>query len=630
MLKENENSRLTWLIVIFLAFFFVITVRLYNLQVIHHQYYAERAHSNRTRFIRDRAQRGRMIDRHGIQLAATKPSFSLFITPEDFPSDQRDQVYLRLSRILGIPAGRIRDRFFETKTARFRPRKIIGNLTREQVVRVETNRYHLPGVTIDAENVRAYPFGTAMCHVLGYVGEISQAELETESFADYRPGDIIGKTGVEKTYESILNGRDGYRWVEVDATGRLGYTLQYPPPVQAVSGMEMQLTLDLELQISCEEYLAPFKGSIIVMNPGNGDILALVSRPGFDPNWFVSGISPHRWKTIIDNPDDPLLNRALQLEAPPGSIFKIITAVAALKTPGFHEYTTFYCNGFFNFSNHVFRCWNKRGHGSVDLERAIEGSCNVFFYQAGLQAGIDRISETAGAFGLGQLSGIPLPNEKPGFIPDREWKKEMFNDEWWPGETVSVSIGQGGVITTPIQLASMMAMIANRGILYQPRLVSGYGTDSSHSEKILDRVEKSRITNFQNWDPVINGLSRVITGGGGTARRLRMREMTIAGKTGTAQVISAQALKRLGYTSEAETDSRFWDHNWFAGFGPVEAPEVVVVVLLENGGKVGAQKKFEIAKKVFLRWYELNRPGLHGPEMSAVQPEGSDNVSTVS
>ncbi len=206
-----------------------------------------------------------------------------------------------------------------------------------------------------------------------------------------------------------------------------------------------------------------------------------------------------------------------------------------------------------------------------------------------------------------------MPSEKSGFIPDRKWKKETFNDDWWPGETVSVSIGQGGVTTTPIQLAMMMSMIANRGVLFQPRLVSGFVSHTSRDSQRFAPKEKSKLTDFQHWDSIINGLHRVVIGARGTARRLKNREMTIAGKTGTAQVISAQALKRLGYASEAETDPRFWDHNWFAGFGPVESPEVVVVVLLENGGKAGARQKFEIAKKVFLRWYELNRPGCQGP-----------------
>ncbi len=277
--------------VVFLAFFFVISIRLYNLQVVHNQHYSEKSQSNRTRFIRDRAQRGRVIDRNGIQLAATKPSFSLFITPEDFPHEIRDQVYLRLSKLLGLSSDKIRDKFFEAQTPRFRPRKIAGNLTREQVVRIETNRYHLPGVVIDTESVRAYPFKSTLCHALGYVGEISQNQLETDEYREYRPGDIIGKTGIEKTFETALNGQDGYRWVEVDATGRHGFVLQYPQPVQAISGAEVRMTLDLELQISCEELLTPWKGSIIVMDPRNGDLLAMVSRPGFDPNWFASGIS---------------------------------------------------------------------------------------------------------------------------------------------------------------------------------------------------------------------------------------------------------------------------------------------------------------------------------------------------
>jgi penicillin-binding protein 2 len=619
MLKSHVHIRIRWLTALFPALLFVLAIRLFNLQVVNYNTYAEKAHANRTRYVRDRAPRGRIVDRNGVLLAATKPSFSLYITPEDFPDDRRSQVYDRLSKIVNISSETIRKRYSETLTAPFRPRKIMGNLSQQQVVRIETNRYHLPGVSIAAEYVRAYPFSRTLCHVLGYVGEISESELQSDAFSEYRMGDVIGKSGLERALERVLNGRDGYRWVEVDATGRQGFTLRYPQPVRAVPGSEVQLTVNLELQRACETFLDPWKGSIVVMDPRNGDILAMVSRPEFDPNLFATGVTATEWESIANCPDNPLLNRAIQFEAPPGSVFKIITAIAALQKQEIDRNTTWFCSGEFNFSKNRFHCWHRPGHGNVNLINAMENSCNVYFYQAGLKTGIDWIAETARDFGLGSRTGIQLSGEKPGLIPDRNWKRRVFNDDWWPGETISVSIGQGSVLVTPLQVAEMMSKVANRGLLYQPRLVSGYTGQMSRDTVIFEPEIKSSINDFENWDTVIDSLERVVAGSRGTARRVRMREMTLAGKTGTAQVISFSALQRMGYTPEDETEPRFRSHSWFAGFGPVDNPEVVIVVLIENAGKIGSREKFTITRQVLHKWYELTKPGFFGPE-----PEGKD------
>jgi penicillin-binding protein 2 len=617
MHRPPDSSRINWLTAVFLAFIFVLAVRLFNLQVVHHERYLEDANSNRTRFIRDRAQRGRMVDRNGVLLTGTKPSFSLYITPEDFPRGKRQRVFEKLGAITGVSPDKIQKRYDEIRTSGFRPRKIHGNLSSEQVVRIETSRYHLPGVSIAAENVRAYPFDNTLCHVLGYVGEISSAQLQLPAYSGYRVGDSVGKTGLEKTYESLLNGQDGYRWVEVDAAGRQGFTLRYPPPVPAVSGADLHVTVDLELQLACEEYLDPWKGCIIVLDPRNGDILALVSRPGFNPNNFAGGISQQEWQSIAGNPDDPLLNRAIQFEAPPGSIFKVITTAAALNNPAFRKHSTYYCSGEFNYSNHVYRCWNNAGHGTMDIISAMENSCNVYYYQAGLNTGIDLIARTARDFGLGSITGIDLPGEKSGLMPDRQWKKRVFNEEWWPGETISVSIGQGGVTVTPMQLAQLMAIVANRGILYQPRLVNGCTSHLTRDTEQFKPVIETDSHDFQNWELVTEALHRVVSGATGTARRVKIREMSFAGKTGTAQVIGLQTLKQLGYRSEDALDPRFRSHSWFAGFGPVDSPEVVIVVLIENGGSEGARERLVIARKTLQKWFELNRPGYFGPEPDA-------------
>lgn len=614
MLKEVVSTRINWLFAIIAACLAVITAQLYYIQIIQHDIYTNRSHSNRTRLIRDRAQRGRITDRFGRQLATTKPSFSLYITPEDFPRDKRQEAFQRLGDILEKTSDDIRDRYRKSRAPSYRPRKIMGNLSDQQVVQIETSRYYLPGVSVEAENIRAYPYHETLCHILGYVGEISGRQLELPEYEGYRVADIIGKTGIEKIHERILNGQDGYRWVEVDATGRQGRTLRYPAPKLAIPGAELELTIDLDLQKSCEKYLADWKGAIVAMDPSNGDVLAMVSNPGYNPNWFASGMTTQQWRSINDNPDKPLLNRCIQFQEPPGSVFKVITALAGYQSGNLIPETTYFCNGAFSFSKHIYRCWNRYGHGTVDLRHALEGSCNVFFYQLGLKVGIDSLNQVAADFALGQKTGIGLPNEKTGFVPSREWKKRRYNDEWWPGETISVSIGQGGVTTTPLQLGCLMAMAANRGIMYQPRLVrSVVGRTARDSRELEPRIIHTHSASETAWDEVVGGLELVVSGKQGTARKMRMREMTAAGKTGTAQVISSRTLKKMGYDSKNPAPQKYWDHNWFAGFGPVEEPGIVVVIALENGGKEGAKEKITIARKVFLRWYELNHEGLEGP-----------------
>ncbi len=619
-------SRINWLVVVFPILIFLLAIRLFNLQVVHHKYYLEEANSNRTRLVRDRAQRGRMVDKNGVLLTGAKPSFSLYITPEDFPPNRRKQVFDRLGFLLAMPPEKVQNRYNEIKDSRFRPRKIIGNLTSEHLVRIETNRYHLPGVSVAAEQIRSYPFNNTLCHVLGYVGEISSAQLGRPEYSAYRMGDTIGQSGLEKSYESLLKGQDGFRWVEVDAAGRQGFTLRYPQPVPAIIGADLHVTIDLELQLACEEYLEPWKGCIIVLDPRNGDVLAMVSRPGFNPNSFSSGISHQEWQSISTDPDVPLLNRAIQFEAPPGSVFKVVTSIAAFKNPSFNRNLTYNCSGEFNFSKHIFRCWSNAGHGSMNLVQAMENSCNVYFYQVGVNAGIDLIAETAKQLGLGSTTGIDIPDEKSGLIPDREWKQKKFNEEWWPGETISVSIGQGGIIVTPIQLAQLMAIVANRGTLYRPRLVSGYTGQSARDSEYFEPELQVKITDFQDWDTIQEALHRVVFGSRGTARRVRIPEMTFAGKTGTAQVISQQAQKQLGFLSEASLPQRFRSHNWFAGFGPVENPEVVIVVLIENGGAEGSREKFTVAKKTLQKWFALSHPGYFGPEPDQSEEKGLNGV----
>ncbi len=596
------------------AFIAALAVRLWWLQIVEYDKYHQLAQNNHTRLVRDRAQRGRITDRHGRPIATTRPGFGVFIVPEDFPKDTRDSVYAILGDILNTPAEDIARRYKSQRSPSFTPRKIASNLEFDTVVRIEAHRFELPGVTVMAENIRFYPHFEVLCHLLGYMGEISGNQLKSDRFAAHYPGDFIGQFGVEAKLETELSGNDGSRWVQVDSQGRIGHTLKSPAPVLARPGSDIELTVDLDLQLYIEELLEPWSGTVIVMNPKNGEILAMASNPGFDPNWFAGGITAQRWRELGSNPDHPLVNRAIQIATSPGSVFKAVTALAGIRAGTLNAFTGHLCQGGFNYGGNHFKCWKKGGHGSVDLIRALEGSCNVFFYQEGLKAGIDAISEVSELFGLNQKTQIDLPNEVKGLIPSREWKMRERNEEWWSGETVSVSIGQGGVQVTPIQIVNMMAAIANKGIVYKPRVVRKVSPDLSHDKNWGSAVVLNHIElDDDAWQILHQGLFEVVNGGSGTAREVRTKEFFAAGKTGTAQVISDPALKLLGYSRE-NIPKKYRDHNWFTGFAPFEDPEVSIVIFLENGGREGARAKAKMARKVFQKWYEVTSAGRFGPE----------------
>ena len=624
------DRRIVWLISIISAFLVALLIKIWVLQVIEYEKYTERSRNNRTRLIRDRAQRGRIVDCKGRPLATTRPSFSVYIIPDDCPRSKRSATFAQLGIILELTPEDIADRYKSRQTPSFIPRKITGNLSYDKVIALETHKYSLPGVKVAAENIRYYPNGKLLCHLLGYVGEVSEKQLQREKFKNYSVGDIIGRTGVESVFESELNGKDGYRWVEVDSTGKIKRTLSSPLPQLARPGSDVVLTIDLELQQAVEAYLEPWKGAVVVMDPRNGNVLAMVSSPGYDPNQFATGISRDQWNLLNDKVNYPLINRAIQVMASPGSVFKIVTTTAGFQAGTLKVDTTHFCNGSYKLFGNTFHCWRKGGHGTVDIVHALEGSCNVFYYQEGLQAGIDAIASAAHQYGLGSVTGIRLPNETKGFIPDREWKKKVKNELWWPGETVSVSIGQGGVITSPIQLVNMVSAVANRGTLFKPRIVDNIIPNSQNDD--LNPVIRGKINLKKiQWNTLIEGLRMVVAGEHGTGRKIRMKELSVGGKTGTAQVISAKALKRLGYTDN-NTPEKYRDHNWFAGFAPVEDPQVAIVLFIEHGGKAGAGQKVYIVKKIFQKWYELHSPAQFGPMQDnrinqTISRDGLDNES---
>jgi penicillin-binding protein 2 len=487
--------------------------------------------------------------------------------------------------------------------ARFRPVRLDGDLDETQLARVETHRFALPGVSIRVRPLRHYLEGGLAAHLLGTLGEIRGDQLEEEAFTDYRPGDIIGQTGLESILETHLRGRAGGRNVMVDAAGR-----EVPPVLDEIApepGSRVVLTLDLDLQRAAFEAFhdvpegePPKMGSAVALDVRTGDVLVMLSQPSFDPNAFSGGIDAAAWKALTEDEWDPLRNRAIQNHYPPGSTHKSIVAAALLQEAVVTPHTRVFCPGFFRFGGRSYRCWKREGHGSVDLVKAIQQSCDVYFYTFGVQLGIDRLANVARSFGLGQSTGVGLAGEATGLIPSSEWKQRRFGEPWYPGETVSAAIGQGYNLYTPIQLAVSYAAVAS-GQLVQPRLVLRIeGKDGVQQMPLGATTPVPVSPEHLAW--VRRGMTAVVEEPGGTGARARVPGVKVAGKTGTAQVVQLQHTEHM---KESEIPIRYRDHAWFGAFAPADAPEIAVGVFVEHGlhGSSGAGP---VAQRILARYFE--------------------------
>jgi penicillin-binding protein 2 len=466
------------------------------------------------------------------------------------------------------------------------------------VVAVETHQLDLPGVTLRARPRRSYADGQIGAHVLGYLGEIGPKQLKILKEQGYATGDEFGQYGLEKTWEYFLRGQSGGQQVEVDAVGRRVRVLH---EVTDVPGYTVHLTLDRELQETAFQALKGKEGTIVALDVNTGDILAMVSTPAFDPNIFARGVKSDEWQALIKDRLRPLSNRAIQGQYPPGSTFKVLVAIAGLEEGILQPESRISDPGYYYFGNRQFRDWKKGGHGSVDLHRAIVESCDVYFYQAGQRVGVDRIAKWARAFGLGEKSGAALDDEKGGIIPDSEWKRKRFRQPWYPGETLSVAIGQGYVTTTPLQLVNMMAALANGGTLYRPRIVSKI--ESADGSTVREYgPEKIRKINLKptTLERLHKALADVVKVAGGTGGAARSTLVDIAGKTGTAQVVEMKGAylksEQLAYFNR--------DHAWFVSYAPAQRPRIAVVVLVEHGGH-GGEAAAPMAKKVIEKYIQL-------------------------
>jgi penicillin-binding protein 2 len=573
-LRELQR-RLTILKIGLLLVVGLLALRLWHLQIREGPYYRDLSQSNLTRSVVLEPARGLIYDRNGVLLANNVSSFSLYVTLEDV--QDHEELVQKLMTLVGLDESRLRKKLSE-RASKLIPRKVKDRLTLREAAQVESHRLDLPGVMIQAESQRNFPTGLTASHVIGYVGEVSADQLEQADYADLHQGSIVGQYGVEVTYDRFLRGRAGQKLIEADALGHEKRTVSVEKPR---AGDDLYLTIDLRLQKLAEELLGDEAGAIVALDPKTGEVLALASRPAFDPNVLSRELTPKQWEEFVQHEGRPLTNRATQGQYPPGSIFKIAMAAAALETKTVEPSTQIRCAGGYQFGRRFYRDWKAGGHGLMNVTQALVHSCDVFFYTAGQRMGIDTIASYAKLFGLGSPTGIELPSERVGIVPSPDWKEKARGEQWLPGETISASIGQGYVTVTPIQMASLTATVANNGVPVRPRLVRAVMDRATGRVLELPSVPLSRLSVKPDTLAIIrSALAGVVTEG--TATRAKSSLVSIAGKTGTAQI----AALRPG--PEKDIPKKLRDHAWFVSYAPVEAPRIAVVILVEHMGHGGS------------------------------------------
>jgi penicillin-binding protein 2 len=591
----RPRTRLIYLLVA-LAFLGIVA-RLIFLQAIQGERFSYLSENNRIRIKRILGTRGMIYDQRGDLLVDSRPSFDLLFVPED--SQNPEATLRQLARYLGREEIELLENFRQSKSRSAFDDIILGrDVDWATVVAVETHQLDLPGVTLRVRPRRNYADGPAGAHVLGYLGEIGPRQLKSFKQEGYELGDEIGQYGLEKKWEQYLRGRGGGQQVEVDALGRRVRVLS---EVISGPGYTVHLTLDRKLQQTAYEALQGKEGTIVVIDVHSGAILAMASTPAFDPNVFARGIKGDEWRALIKDRLRPLSNRAIQGQYPPGSTFKVVMAIAGLEEEAIQPDTKISDPGFFPFGNRNFRDWKKEGHGAVDLHKSLVESCDVYYYTLGTRLGIDKIAKWARAFGLGEKSGALLDDEKGGLVPDTEWKRKRFRQPWYPGETPSVAIGQGYLTVTPLQLANMMAAVANGGTLYRPRLVSK--VETIEGQRVYEQgpeVIRNIGLKPATLTRVRDALTDVVQGAAGTGKAARSPMITLAGKTGTAQVVEMKGAylksEQLAYFNR--------DHAWFISYGPADKPEIAIAVLIEHGGH-GGSAAAPMAKMVAEKYAEM-------------------------
>jgi penicillin-binding protein 2 len=593
--RDDLVSRVRVMTAVVTGLLVAIGAGFWFVQLVQGDYYRELAENNRLRKLPIKAPRGLIYDRKGRLLVENVPSYNLMI--DRSRSADLDRSLEFAARVLDRPLEELRallDRY--QAIPEFKPVLLAENLTLSQVAGVGVEGLEYPEFEVEVHHLRLYRHREQTAHLLGYLGEVTQREIE-KAGGLYSPGDLVGKKGVEQTYDPELRGKDGERVVVVDSRGEL---LEEFGRKQAIPGKNLTLAIDLELQQEAARWLeGPEKvGAIVAMDPRNGEVLAMVSSPSYNPNLFARRLQKEEWTALIEAPHHPLQNRALQNTYSPGSTFKIIMATAGLTEGLVDEHSRVVCTGARSFYGRAFRCWKKGGHGTVDAHLALKLSCDIYFYQLGQRMGIERIARYSRLFGLGSPTGIEIGGEKSGLVPDAAWSEKVRKHPWYPGETISVSIGQGPVLMTPLQMATMTAMVANGGYRVVPHLIQGRPT--APPQHVPLDAGALRI--------VREGLWAVVNEPGGTAyHSARVEGADMAGKTGTVQVI-AQATR----TDAKALPFKYRDHAWFTSFAPLENPRIVVVVFAEHGGS-GSRSAAPIAQALHAKFFapDLERPLAH-------------------
>jgi penicillin-binding protein 2 len=581
--REELLRRIPTLRILFLTALLGVASAYWFVQVVRGDYYRELAENNRLRRIPVKPPRGLILDREGRLLADNAPSYNLMI---DRTRVVNSEASLRFAAgALDQPVDELRRRLASQRgVSEFTPVLLADSLSLSQVARLAAANLEHPEFEIDVGHLRLYRHGGTTAHVLGYLGEVNERELR-EPESPYRAGDVVGRRGIERTYDGELRGSKGERQVVVDSRGRAREEFGAR---QARPGSDLRLTLDLELQQIASRYFEDKVGAAVVMDPRTGAILAMVSAPSYNPNQFARRLERAQWQAILEDPGHPLQNRAVQNTFSPGSIFKIVMAVAGLTEHVVTSSDRVYCGGSARFYDRRFRCWKPAGHGWVDLHQAIKESCDVYFYTLGQKLGISRIADYSRQFGLGSVTGIDLgEEEKAGLVPDPEWSQRARGGPWYPGETISVAIGQGPLLVTPLQMAVMVSTIANDGYLVTPHLDAADASRAPPQPAGLDPAALA----------LVREALRAVVNDRGTGASARVEGMEIAGKTGTAQVVEQKTWidsKDLPYAQR--------DHAWFVSFGPVNDPELAVVVFVQNGGK-GSAVAAPLAQRIYEKYW---------------------------
>jgi len=559
-----------------LLFVCMLIACLFYLQIVQGEYYLKMSQKNRIRVIPLRAPRGNIYDRHMELLAGNRLAFDCAVIPQEF--DDSIEVLNKVALMLDMPGGSLKSKIEENALAPFAPTTLKRDLDKELAISISERSLDFPGLLIQTYPVRYYPHGSSSSHITGYIGLINEEELSILKRYGYMIKDYVGRTGLELFYDDYLKGESGGMQVEVDSRGRELEVMGIREPSK---GMDITTTLDIRLQEYIDSLLGSHKGAAIVMLSQSGDILAMSSKPDYDPNAFLSPAKFGEVKKLLTGRDCPLINRAISASYPPGSVFKIVTATAALELGRITEDELLDCGGYYVVGNRRFHCWKKSGHGLQTIREGIKNSCNVFFWQTGLKAGVDAISDFGARYGLGRKSSVDLPYETEGVLPGRGWKRRTKGESWYPGDTMNLSIGQGYLLLTPMQVTCMYNALATEGKVFTPHIARSIGGVDVFPQQ-TDMLKISART----FRAIKDGTKRAVQDAGGTSSKADAEGLDIAGKTGTA---------------ETGTDRT---HAWFAGYSPADDPLVTVTVFLEYGGK-GGGLPCEIASKIFIKLEEL-------------------------